>query len=124
MQQLITEKGNLRIVLQGRADKTWVRNALQERGGNDRAFLDDLLEHTGWLGNAVLTQLAAEQVAALTDAPILTNEVRYDDNGNVTHIGDVFWYPGYEVHHFGEVLLANGFVTFLRAAPVVEAGPA
>ena len=120
MKQFITEHGNLRIEIENRADKAWVRETLANRGGNDKLFLDDLLEHTGWLGSAVLAQIAPEQVAALTDSPILTNEVRYDDNGGVAHIGDVYWYPGYQVHHFGEVLLEQGYVTFDRADPVVE----
>lgn len=124
MKQLITEHGNLRIEIEDRADRRWIRDTLQSRGGNDKAFLDDMLEHTGWLGNAVLTQIAPEQVGALTDSPILTNEVCYDDNGDVTHIGDVYWYPGYQMHHFGEVLRKQGFVTFMRAEPVVEACPA
>lgn len=120
MKQSITENGNLRIEIENRSDKAWVRETLASRGGDDRLFLDDLLDSTGWLGNAVLTQLSPHQVAALTDAPILTNEVAYDDNGDVTVLGDVFWYPGYAIHHFGEVLLNQGHVTFLRAAPVEE----
>ena len=40
-----------------------------------------------------------EDIGALTDAPILSDDIEYDDEGEVVRVGAVYWYP--RVRRFG-----------------------
>lgn len=109
--------GNLQMLVEDDSDREFVLEALERRQGDDHGFMFDLLDYTGWLGNAHLLPVKPEDVAALTDAPILTNGRDLQDDGSAKVWGDVWWYPAYEVSHFGEVLRDHGKVTFQHAAP-------
>lgn len=52
--------------------------------------------------------------AALTEAPILTEEIKEDNQGTVLRVGTVYWYPQYDVSDPVEKLLENGYVDFER----------
>ncbi len=55
-----------------------------------------------------------EEIGALTDAPILSDDIEYDDEGEVVRVGAVYWYPRYDVADPVAQLLANGSVEFER----------
>ena len=55
-----------------------------------------------------------EDIGALTDAPILSDDIEYDDHGGVVSVGVVYWYPHYDVSDPVAQLLANGYVDFVR----------
>ena len=57
-----------------------------------------------------------EEIGALTDAPILSEEIEHDDQGNVLKVGMVYWYPQCEVLDPVEQLLENGYIEFVREA--------
>lgn len=88
-------------------------------GGNDVNFLCELLDETGWSTNGKLMPINPEDVGALTDAPILTDELKIEDNGDVTVTGNVWWFPDYMVSNFADVLIEKGVVSF-AAAPENE----
>lgn len=54
-----------------------------------------------------------EDIGALTEAPILSDDVDYDDQGKAK-VGVVYWYPEYEVTDPVAQLLENGFVDFTQ----------
>lgn len=111
--------GNLKFTME-EEDREAVQD-LVNRYPHDGMFLRELLvEYTGWSGNGQLFQVNPEDVAALTDAPIVSNDVEVLDNGDVLVRGDVWWYPQYEGHHFGQVLLDHGHVYFTAAPTVPE----
>lgn len=111
----ITPNGNLRISISGKGDHEWVKDAVSKYP-DDRTFITELLEHTGWAGNGRLHQVRPEQVGALTDSPLLTNEVVYGDDGDLAEIGKYLWYfDSYALRHCGSVMLEKGGVTFHRA---------
>jgi hypothetical protein len=107
---------NLKLELQ-RGDRKDIRE-LVKSNPDDRGFLAELLEHTGWEPNGSLFLLKPEDVGGLTEAPILTDDMSIEDDGSVTVHGNVWWYPSYMLHHFGEELLKDGYVIFPYAPPV------
>jgi hypothetical protein len=71
-------------------------------------MLELLEDHlcNGW------TSLRPEQIGALTACDlILSDRVTCDDEGNVTHVGRVFWHPNYEVEDALETLRNTGSFT-------------
>jgi len=113
MEMNILPNGNLEIKLE-EADREELTEMV-EKYPDDRRFLDELLEYTGWRGNAMLFALNPGDIAALTDAPIVCDDVEIDDDGKAIVHGKVWWYPGYDRKHFGEELLANGRTVFTFA---------
>lgn len=65
-----------------------------------------------------------EDIAALTSAPILSDDVERDDRGELQRVGALYWFPAYAVTCEIKELLANGTVFFPRAPEDNEAGPA
>ena len=114
MHTTITKNKNLAIIMD-HGDQELVKDLLERHGGNDDAFLYDLLDTTGWLGNAKLFPVHPVDIGALTCAPIVADDVIYDDDGTVRVIGNVYWYPQYEWRHFGEQLLKHEHVIFQLA---------
>ena len=55
-----------------------------------------------------------EDIGALTDAPILSDDIEYDDQGDVVSVGAVYWYPHYDVSDPVARVLTDGFVDFER----------
>ena len=97
--------GNLRIVLleEGRA-------SVEEIAAKKITADSKLAETIEWqLGNG-WSFVRPEDIGALTDAPIIT-----DDQGNVLKMGTVYWYPLYDVRDPVAQLLKNGLVDFVRA---------
>lgn len=89
--------------------------ALRERTGNEHTQLAEILDQAGYSGNGVFMPISPEDINALTDAPMLTDELEIKDNGDRVVKGKVWWYPGYETTSFLEVLLTKGSVTFTAA---------
>lgn len=109
-----TPNGNLKFEMEP-ADIDQIELMLERHGGNDLAFLHDMLDSFGFLGNGQLYPIYPEDVGALTDAPLLSNEVEYLEDGGRLVRGDVWWYLAYERFNFAEELLTQGAVTFTRA---------
>jgi len=89
-----TAGGDLEIVLnrKGRRHFSEIREQRDAFGIN--AALYALLEDhlcCGW------EMVPPEDIGALTAAPILTDDISRDDEGRVTDVGRVFWYPDYAV---------------------------
>ncbi len=105
--------GNLVITLtpEGRDSIT----DAQADGHNTDAeqFMHDLFEWqtcNGW------EWIAPEKIGALTDAPILTDSAERDDEGQLTSVGRVYWFPNYQVESPVQSLYERGRVTFTGAA--------
>lgn len=58
--------------------------------------------------------LLPEEISALTDAPLLSQEVERDDLNHIISLGAVYWYREYEVLDPVQELLTHGFVDFTR----------
>ena len=69
-------------------------------------YVREALYQAGW------EFVRPETVAALTDAPIITNDMQVDDNGDVVHVGDVWWFPGYMITDPWQELKNHGRVIF------------
>lgn len=85
------------------------------------AFLIDLCEHplcNGW------TEVRPEEVGALTDSTIFAREFDRDDEGKLTSVGDVFWFPNYMVENPVQTMLDKGFVIFAKGEKDIEWRPA
>ena len=89
----ILSDGNLKITL-NKNGKRELKILYKESKGsmNDydmiREITDDFFGN-GW------TWIEPEQIGALTDAPILSNDAGYNDDGIMEIDGDVWWYPNY-----------------------------
>jgi hypothetical protein len=55
-----------------------------------------------------------EDIGALTGAPILSEDLDTDDHGHVRNVGQVYWYPEYDVRDPVAQLLEHGYVEFVR----------
>lgn len=106
----IQENGNLHITLLPEA-----REDVQEIASSQELTADNkLAEVIEWhLGNG-WSFVPPEDAGALTDAPILSDDIEYNDQGKAT-VGTVYWYPEYEVKDPVAQLLENGFVDFTQA---------
>jgi hypothetical protein len=51
-------------------------------------------------------------IGALTDAPVLAEWVERNDDGDLTNIGDVYWFPNYMVESELETMMETGEVVF------------
>jgi len=100
--------GNLRIVLLPEARAEVEEIASKELDADSR-----LAETIEWQLSNGWSLLPPEDIGALTEAPILSEEVDYDDQGNVDQVGTVYWYPQYDVFDPIGQLLTNGFVEFV-----------
>ena len=109
----ITEQGALQITLtsQGAAE---LERLLTQHPDWDEAdifveLIDSQLAH-GW------HIVPPEQIRAQTLSLILTDSVTYDLSGEITHIGAVYWYPGYEHETYATTLFKNGQLVLEKAA--------
>lgn len=117
MKHQITPNGNLEILCDEEGDQEMLRELLANTNHKDHGFLADLLEETGWPGNGQLYQVRPEWIGALTDAPILADQLDYTNDGaTVPEDAKVWWYPNYMLESFAESLINTGRVLF-HAAP-------
>ncbi|MCZ2113085.1 MAG: hypothetical protein LC131_04525 [Anaerolineae bacterium] len=107
----IDAAGNL-VISRLRSEKADLQEMLEKCVHKDHGFLADLLEYTGRGPNGHLDQVAPEDIGALTDAPILTDDLEVDDQGVKTIHGRVWWFPNYQIESFAETLIKTGNVTF------------
>lgn len=70
----------------------------------------DLLEETSCNGSYCYVH--PEKIGALTDSPIITNDLSYDDNGEVDFIGSTWWLPNYMVMDELKMLVQRKSVIF------------
>lgn len=99
--------GNLRIVLLPEA-----RDEVEEIASQELDADSKLAEAIEWQLANGWSFLRPEDVGALTDAPILSEEVDTDEQGEVRSVGIVYWYPQYQVHDPVAQLLQEGYVEF------------
>lgn len=100
--------GNLRIVLLEEE-----RESVEEIVAQEITADSKLAQAIEWqLGNG-WSFVRPEDIGALTEAPILTEEIEEDNQGNVLKVGTVYWYPQYDVSDPVAKLLENGYVDFV-----------
>lgn len=116
MNYAILNSGALQLSPSTEADRVWIKETVAANP-DDRSFLAELLEYTGWQGNGIFTQVSPEDVGALTDSPLLTDSGYYDDDGKFVlgKKANLWFFNSYALHHFGDVMLDRGGVTFSRA---------
>lgn len=110
----ILSNGTLQISTEAE-DAESISDIKERCGGDDMAFLHEMLEFTGWEANSRLHLVQPETVGALTDA------VLHHEDGLVDVIGPVWWYPNYMVTNFADVLISEGKVMFPVGAPALVA---
>lgn len=116
MKHIIEANGNLTFIIENDRDREILEDIKSRVGGNDVRFLDDMLDQLGFLGNAKLFGIDPVNVGALTDAPMLSDAIDLQDDGSIVVLGNVWWYPNYQVEDFAERLIERGSVTFRTAA--------
>ena len=115
----IEKAANGDLVIVAEADDLDELKSIKEHCGNDDLmFMDEMLDGFGLSGNSVLMRINPEDVGALTDAPIVTDDRTIEDNGTVKVSGTVWWFPNYQVENFAETLIRDGKVTFELAKDV------
>jgi hypothetical protein len=110
----IDANGNLELTRE-EAEKEELQEMLDKATHKDHGFLADVLEDTGWQPNGMLYQVQPEWIGALTDAPLLADDVDYSDDDTPTVTGTVWWFPNYMVESFAETLIRTGKVVFTKA---------
>jgi len=105
----ITPNGNLKFKVLTEDG----REILQDK--NFVWSVSDMLDHEGWSGNDMLYEVSPSDIGALTDAPIVTDAVERDDEGDVISVGNVWWFPSYAVDSWEEILYNTGEVIFSKS---------
>jgi hypothetical protein len=108
-----TKDGNLRIVLNKNGRRRFPEIQEQRDAFGTNAALVALLEDhlaLDW------EMVPPEDIGALTSAPILSDEVERDDQGQVTRVGRVYWHPDYQVRDEIEELREHHFLVFQGVA--------
>ncbi|WP_321935352.1 hypothetical protein [Paraburkholderia sp. J8-2] len=111
-----TTSSQLILAIESSKERETLEDIKDRVGHDDVRFLSDMLDEFGLLGNGVLYPILPEHVGALTQAPMLSDDVEYPDDGDTIARGQVWWYPRYEIEDFSDVLLATGRVAFDRAS--------
>lgn len=106
--------GNLEITCE-EDEKADLQEVLDRVTHRDHGFLAEILEYTGWQSNGQIFQVQPEWVSALTESPILTDDILYDLEDSPTVSGTVWWFPNYQVESFAETLIRDGRVVFTAA---------
>jgi len=101
--------GNLRITLL--EDE---RESVEEIAAQEITADNKLAQVIEWQLGDGWSFVRPEDIAALTEAPILTEEIETNDQGTVLRVGTVYWYPQYDVSDPVAKLLENGYVDFER----------
>jgi hypothetical protein len=63
-----------------------------------------------------LEWIAPEEIGALTNAPILSDDVERDDYGNLLSVTTLYWFPNYQILSEVRELYERGYVEFELAA--------
>lgn len=107
------DDGNLHIRL-NRSGRRHFATIREERDAfGIHAALCALLEDhlcNGW------EMVPPEDIGALTAAPILSDEISRNEDGQVTEAGRVYWYPDYQVRDEIEELRAHLVLVFQGVA--------
>lgn len=105
--------GNLHILLNrnGRRHFATIREERDAFGIHAAvcSLLEDHLSN-GW------GMVPPEDIAALTAAPVISDEIVRDEAGQVTEAGRVYWYPDYQVRDEIEELRAHLKLVFQGVA--------
>lgn len=101
--------GNLRIVLLEEG-----RESVEEIAAKEITADSKLAETIEWQLSNGWSFLRPEDIASLTDAPMLSEEADFDNQGTAYNVGKVYWYPQYDVRDPVAQLLENGYVEFVR----------
>lgn len=99
--------GGLRIKLTPEGKEFLIdnRNTANEWCKGTDYIYSDLMEYE--LGNG-WEWIRPEEIGALTDGNILSDEVVRDDQGNITKLGRVYWFPNHQVISEIDELYNNG----------------
>lgn len=84
----------------------------------------DVFAESGLSGNCDLDTVRPEQIGALTDAPIFADGIEHDPDGTLGAVGNVWWFPDYQVLDPLEVLLEKGSVRFAPSPENTKSGQA
>lgn len=116
-----TPNGNGRFTLESDDDRDMLERFMAQPVHADHGVLAMMLDFFGFSGNGELFQVSPEEVGALTDAPMFTDDVTYNEDGTRVCAGKLWWFPGYELRSFAEELLAKGSVIFTLGADLSAA---
>lgn len=106
--------GNVTFMLEDDDGEMLDRFQDQAQRNVDHEVLYSMLDHFGFLGNAKYLPIMPEDIGALTDAPMFTDDLEVSDAGAHEVKGSVWYYPDYQLKFFSEVLQTEGKVTFRK----------
>jgi hypothetical protein len=110
--ELVKKADALRITLTP-AGQSFLRDRLEadDRIGTDAMLYDLLEDHlcNGW------EWIRPEEIGALTSAPIFSDDCGRDEDGMLTQVGAVYWFPDYQIKSPVEELFRHGSVSFAKA---------
>lgn len=116
MKYEILPNGNLKFSIHdAMSDFPTLLDIKDFHGGDDNASLCEFLEKFDYSTNGHFYDILPEDVGALTDAPMLTDEIDNTENGDIVVNSNVWWYPEYEISNWLDVLISNGSVIFTKA---------
>jgi len=105
---VIRDEEDLLVTLEDMRDLDLLRELVEENG-NDVDLLRELSESywtNGWFVGG------ADELGNLSEAPMISNDFSYDDDGNPFLLGDTWYYPYYQTRNFFDDIIENGYALF------------
>ena len=59
----------------------------------------------------------SEDIGALTEAPLLTNDIEMDDNGNIIRVGVIYKYEMYQIYDPVEEIFSEDKIVLTKHLP-------
>lgn len=109
-----TTNGHLNLIAEPE-DAEMLSDLFDRHGHNDTEFLAHLFESTGLSPNGQLHLVNPCDVGALTDAPIVSDEVCRNEDGEVIRVGKLWWFPHYAIQSLPDRLVKDGQVLLASA---------
>ncbi|MEX3984111.1 hypothetical protein AB4Y45_34725 [Paraburkholderia sp. EG287A] len=111
LQHIIEKNGNLTFIADA-SNLEDLQDIKDRVGGDDVRFLSEMMDTFGFVGNGQLWSIYPEHIGALTEAPLISDDVEHDDAGDVHVRGRTWAFMNYQLENFAETLLETGRVTF------------
>jgi hypothetical protein len=104
-----TQQGDLQITLTTDGKKKLENLLIEHADWNDDEILLELIDEYLMKGWRIISP---EQIRAMRNLLILSKNVQYDEEGNVSHVDNAYWHPNDQLGVVSNILLQYGHVVF------------
>jgi hypothetical protein len=104
-----TQQGDLQIDLTSDGKEKLANLLNAHTDWNDDEILLELIDEYLMKGWRIIPP---EQIRAMRNLLILSKNVKYDEEGNISRLDDAYWHPNDQLGIVSKILLQRGYVVF------------